>query len=78
MTTSRPPARAEEPDRDLIALGFRFEHGVLYPPAPCGVKVTPIRNRYLIKIALPTGGSALVFDIPKHQLKIAFNKRAKP
>jgi hypothetical protein len=61
-------------DRDLFSLGFTFADGVLRPPGPCSVKLTPIRGRYLIKVALPTGGNTLVFDIPKHQLKIAFNK----
>jgi hypothetical protein len=67
-----------EPDRDLVALGFIWRDGVLHPPGPCGIKLTPIRGRYLVKIALPTGGSTLVFDIAKSQLRIAFNKRAKP
>jgi hypothetical protein len=66
-----------EPDRDLLALGFTFKDGVLHPPELCRIKLTPIRGRYLVKITLPTDHSALVFDIPKHQLKIAYNKRAK-
>jgi hypothetical protein len=81
MALTRTPARAKdflhktEPDHDLLSLGFTFENGVLHPPGPCGIKLTPVRGRYLVKIALPTGGSTLVFDIPKDQLKIAFNKR---
>jgi len=63
-----------EPDRDLLNLGFTFVDGVLRPPGSCGVKMTPIQNRYLIKIELPTGGSSLLFDIEKRRLKIAFNK----
>jgi hypothetical protein len=74
VSISKPRSRAEEPDRDLVALGFTFENGVLRSPARCGVKMTPIQNRYLIKIELPTGGSSLVFDIEKRRLKIAFNK----
>jgi hypothetical protein len=66
-----------EPDRDLLALGFTFKDGVLHPPGACRVKLTPIRGRYLVKIAMPTISGALVFDIPKHQLKIAYKKRAK-
>jgi hypothetical protein len=64
-------------DRDLLALGFTFKDGVLHPPGPCRVKLTPIRGRYLVKIALPTNNSALTFDVPKHALKIAYRK-AKP
>jgi hypothetical protein len=66
-----------EPDRDLLSLGFTFKDGVLRPPGPCQVKLTVIRNRYLVKIALPSNSGPLVFDIPKHQLKIAFHKRAR-
>jgi hypothetical protein len=67
-----------EPDRDLLALGLDWRDGMLHPPAPCRVQLAPIAGRYLIKILLPNGGSTLMFDIPKHRLKIAFSKRTKP
>ena len=67
-----------EPDRDLLALGLTFKDGVLHPPGHCRVKLVPVRNRYLIKIVLPNGNNALALDIPKHQLRITYNKRAKP
>jgi hypothetical protein len=63
-----------EPDRDLLALGFIFENGMLRSPAPCGVKITPVQNRYLIKIEMPRGNSSLVLDVEKHRLKITVNK----
>jgi hypothetical protein len=74
MTISKPPVRAEVPDHDLVALGFMYENGVLRSPAPCGVKITPIQNHYLIKIELPRSNTSLVLDIEKRRLKIAVNK----
>jgi hypothetical protein len=61
-------------DRDLLSLGFTFENGMLRSPAPCGVKITPVQNRYLIKIEMPRGNSSLIFDVRKDELKIGFNK----